>query len=160
MRRPFALLLGCLAVPTMVRAADLLADAARADVEVEERVHAVLAHGLIDDWQALQTDVASLQAFDERLADEGLPRSGLIDNVRYLGAALVRTRDGRRTALEQVLAAHPDPVVRRLTEHRLETGDTAPASPLLATCPHNRRAPLLNAAVRSLRVFYGSAFIA
>jgi hypothetical protein len=144
----------------VARGADLLGESTAAEAALEDRLGAVFVHALAEDWTALQADVADLAARDEARAEEGLPRTGLTDNVRYLAAGVLRARDARRDALEDVLDEHPDPVVRRLAEHGLEADDAAVADQLLANDRHNRRAAVLNDAVRPLGVFSGTAFLA
>jgi hypothetical protein len=145
---------------SVARGADLLGETAATEAALEDRLGAVFVHALAEDWTALQADVADLTARDRERANEGLPRTGLTDNVRYLAAGVLRARDARRDALENVLEEHPDSVVRRLAEHGLEADDAALADQLLANDRHNRRAAVLNDAVRPLGVFSGTAFLA
>jgi hypothetical protein len=157
------ILLGAAAVllaAGVARGDDLLGESTAADAALEDRLRLVLVHALDEDWPALQADVADLAARDDARADDGLVRTGLTDNVRYLAAAVLRARDARRDALDDVLDEHPDPVVRRLAEHHLEADDAALAAQLLADDRHNRRAAVLNDAVRPLGVFSGAAFLA
>lgn len=141
-------------------AADLLHEATEESAAIEDRVRLVLAHRLTADADALAADVGELEQRDARRQARGLPRTGLTDDVRYLAAGLAPTRDAQRAALKQVLAGHPDPVVRRLAEHGLEADDAAAADRILADDRHNRRAGLLNDAVRPLGIFSGLAFLA
>ena len=142
------------------RADDILAAAVEADAAVEERVRLVLVHRLSADAGALAADVADFQARDDERRDAGLPRTGLTDDVRYLAAGLAPTRDARREALHDLLKAHPDAMVRRLAESRLEADDAETADRLLADDRHNRRAAVLNDAVRPLGIFSGGALLA
>jgi hypothetical protein len=139
---------------------DLLGEAAGADAAIEERVRLVLVHRLAGDAVALAADVADLEARDDAQRDAGLAPTGLTDDVRYLAAGLAPTRDAQREALETVLRKHPDPVVRKLAEHQLEGDDAARADRLLADDRHNRRAAVLNDAVRPLGVFTGGIVLA
>src|SRR5207253_10652002 len=52
------------------------------------------------------------------------------------------------------------PLVRRLAEHELEVDEAATADRLLADDRHNRRAAVLNDAVRPLGIFSGGALLA
>ena len=140
--------------------ADLLDDLARADADADDRVHDLLVHGLLADAAALRADVETLGALDDQRREAGLARTGLTDDARYLAAALPATRDGRRTALKGLLARHTDPMIRHLAEHRLEADDATAADQLLTDDRHNRRASLLNDAVRPLGVFSGTTFLA
>src|SRR5207247_6552589 len=54
----------------------------------------------------------------------------------------------------------PQPLVRRLAEHELEVDEAATADRLLADDRHNRRAAVLNDAVRPLGIFSGGALLA
>src|SRR5439155_6028134 len=116
-----------LALPAGARADDLLAEAAAADPAIEERVRLIAAHRLEGSDELLAADVADLEARDEARRDAGLPPTGLTDDARYLAAALAATRDAQREALQAVLKAHPDPLVRRLAEHELEVDEAATA---------------------------------
>jgi tetratricopeptide (TPR) repeat protein len=162
MRRAAAVL--ALGVPLLAagagRADDLLGDAAATDALIETRVRSLAVHGMLRDADALRSDVEALDALDERRRDDGLAATGLGDDARYLAAALAPTRDAQREALHDVLDAHPDTAVRRLAEYRLEADDAAAADGLLADDRHNRRAGLLNDAVRPLGVFSGTTFLA
>ncbi|HYR97117.1 MAG TPA: hypothetical protein VEM57_10295 [Candidatus Binatus sp.] len=149
-----------LALPRSLRADDLLAEAVDADAAIEERVRLVLVHRLSADAGALAADVADLNARDDQRQDAGLPRTGLTDDVRYLAAGLATTRGARREALHDLLKARPDPMVRRLAETRLETDDAETADRLLADDRHNRRAAVLNDAVRPLGIFSGGVLLA
>jgi hypothetical protein len=158
-RAAFLLVTATLGAPG-VRAETLLADAARQNVDIEERVRWVVVHRLEGDLGALTGDLAALEAYDERRRDRGLAPSGLTDVVRYLAAGAAPGRDAQRHALEDVLDEDPDPVVRRLAEHRLEADDGATAGRLLADDRHNRRAAIVNDFVRPLGVFSGGAVLA
>jgi tetratricopeptide (TPR) repeat protein len=144
----------------MARADDLIGEAALADAAIEERVRLVLVHRLEGDAVGLAADVAELAARDAARRDDGLPATGLTDDVRYLAAGLATTRDAQRAALHEVLDEHPDPLVKRLAEHRLEADDADTAERLLADDRHNRRAAVLNDAVRPLGIFSGGALLA
>ena len=159
-RRVALALVALAALGGRVRADDLLTEAAGADPRIEERVQLILAHRLAGDVEALAGDVAELAARDEARQEDGLGRTGLTDDARYLAAAVVPTRDAERDALRVVLREHPDPLVRRLTEHQLETDDAEAADRLLAADRHNRRAAVLNDAVRPLGIFSGGVLLA
>lgn len=159
--RRLAPLLALLALAAPACADDLLGEAATVDREAEVRVHDLLARALAEDGPAFDAEIAALAALDDARREADLPRTGLLDDAHYLAAALAPSRDARRAALEAVLRAHPDPTVRRLAEHRLEDADdAAKADQLLADDRHNRRAELLNDAVRPLGVFSPTAFLA
>lgn len=148
------------ALTGVARAADLLAEASAAQAAVEERIRLVLAHGLGGEAAAVDADLADLERLDRERRQADLPRTGLSDDLRYLAAGLAFTRDARRARLEALLDGDPDPVVRRLAEHRLEADDAAAAEQLLADDRHNRRAALLNDAVRPFGTFSGALLAA
>jgi tetratricopeptide (TPR) repeat protein len=152
---PFAaaLLLG----PVTSRADDLLGEATRADDALEARVHAALALALDGDLRAAVRD---MQALDREREAQGQRPTGLTDDVQLLTAGLESTRESRRLALEDLLDTHPDPVVERIARHALDDDDAAAASKLLSDDRHNRRANLINEAVRPLGVFSGAVFLA
>jgi len=149
-----------LALAPAVPAADLLGEAAEADTAVGDQVHTLLTDAFVEDREALEADVAALAAHDHDRQEAGLPRTGLTDDARYLAAALEPTRDARRRALDELLGTHPDPLVRRLAEFHLESDDAEAANRLLADDRHNRRAAVVNDALRPLGVFSGTAFLA
>ena len=149
-----------LAVAPAAPATDFLGEAAEAETAVGEEVRAVITHALTEDPQALAADVAALAARDHDRRAAGLPPTGLLDDARYLAAALAPTRDARRAALSALLGTHPDPIIRRLAEHHLETDDAEAADRLLADDRHNRRAAVANDAVRPLGIFSGAAVLA
>ena len=149
-----------LALAPPVPAADLLGEAVEADTAVGDQVRALLTDAFVEDRDALDADVEALAARDDDRQAAGLARTGLTDDARYLAAALAPTRDARRTALTELLDTHPDPLVRRLAEFHLETDDAEAANRLLADDRHNRRAAVVNDAVRPLGVFSGTAFLA
>ena len=153
-----ALLLVLLALPA--RADDLVGEAVSADAAIEERVRLVLAHRLEGSFDVLAADVTALAALDEEREAKGLPPTGLTDDVRYVAAGLAATRDAQREALRALLDAHPDPVVRKCAERRLEADEAARADQLLADDRHNRRAGVVNDFVRPLGVFSGGVLLA
>ncbi len=142
---------------TAGHADDLLAEAARADVTLEARVHAALVRALDGDPRGAVRD---LEALDRARAAQGHRPSGLTDNVRLLAAGMEPRRDVRRVALKDLLDADPDPVVERIARHALDEDDAAAGNRLLADDRHNRRANLVNDAVRPLGVFSGTVFLA
>lgn len=158
MRRA-VLLLGVALLAAPARA-DLLADALATDAGVEEEVRHLLVQALLGDPTATEARVFALEDLDEQRRKAGFVRTGLADDARYLAASLWLTRDARRRALQHVLDGDPDEMVRRLAEHRLETDDASTADRLLADDRHNRRASLVNGAVRPLGIFSGAAFLA
>jgi hypothetical protein len=157
--RRLGILLGLALLAAPARA-DLLADALAGDVAVEKEVHGLLVQALLGDPAATEAQVFVLEDLDERRKKSGFVRTGLTDDGRYLAASLWLTRDARRRALQHVLDGHPDETVRRLAEHRLEADDASTADRLLADDRHNRRATLVNGAVRPLGIFSGAAFLA
>ena len=144
----------------VARGEDLLEEATKADGAIEERVRLVLAHRLEGKAEVLAADVDALESLDAERDANGLPRTGLTDDVRYLAAGLEPTRDAQRKALRLVLARRPDPIVRKCAETRLASDDAAAADQLLVDDRHNRRAGVVNDFVRPLGIFSGGAFLA
>jgi hypothetical protein len=138
----------------------LLDEASRNDAAVEERVHRAAAAVLMGNGADANASVREFEGLDQQRVDAGLRPTGLTDAVRLMAASLVSTRDARRVALEDVLDADPDPVVEKLARHALENEDAAAAERLIANDAHNRRASLVNDAVRPFGVFTGAAFLA
>lgn len=143
--------------PVAARADDLLGESARADTALEVRVHAALVRALDGDPRGATRD---LEALDRERAAQGLRPSGLTDDMRLLAAGVEERRDVRRVALQELLDTDPDPVVERLARHALEEDDAAAADRLLTDDRHNRRANLVNEAIRPLGVFSGTVFLA
>ncbi len=147
-----------LALPVVGRADDLLGEAARADGALEIRVHAAVTRALDGDPRGAVRD---LEGLDRERDLEGQRPSGLTDDMRLLAAGVEPRRDVRRVALQDVLDADPDPVVERVARHALEEDDDAAAAGrLLVDDRHNRRANLINEAIRPLGVFSGTIFLA
>ena len=146
--------------PAAAVRADLLGEAVGTDAAVqadaEDRIRRLVAHRVAGDRDALAADVAALEALDEARRDADLPRTGLTDDARYLAAAAAPDRDARRDAIHELLDARPDAVVRRLAEYRLERADDgAAADRLLTDDRHNRRATVVNDAIRPFGLFSG-----
>ncbi len=142
---------------TAGRAADLLDEAARADTTLEAQVHAALVRALDGDPRGAVRD---LEALDRVREARGQAASGLTDDMRLLAAGLEGRRDVRRADLHALLDADPDPVVERVARHALDEDDAAAADQLLTDDRHNRRANLVNDAIRPLGVFSGTVFLA
>src|SRR5262249_49684801 len=145
-----ALAVGFVLTPVAGRADDLLGEASRADSALEERIHSTLALALDGDPRGAVRD---MQAIDRLREAQGQRPTGLTDDVQLLAAGLEPTRESRRLALEDLLDTHPDPVVESVARHALDDDDAAAASRLLSDDRHNRRANLINEAVRPLGVF-------
>ncbi len=154
-----ALFLGalCALLPALAAADDLVGDAALADAALQRHVHGALVRALDGDAAGA---VAAIDALDHDRAARGQRPSGLSDDMRLLAAGLETDRDRRRVALERLLDDEPDDVVKRIVRHALETDDAAAADRLLADDRHNRRANLVNDAIRPLGVFSGTVFLA
>jgi hypothetical protein len=144
-------------IASAARAEDLLGEAAQADVALEARIHAAIIRALDDDPRGAVRD---LEALDRERDARGQKPSGLTDDLRLLAAGTESRRDVRHAALDELLDADPDPVIERLARHALEEDDAAAAGKLLADDRHDRRANLINEAVRPLGVFSGTIFLA
>jgi tetratricopeptide (TPR) repeat protein len=158
------LLLGVGILLTMAGAvvADSLLDSATED---ERAILAVVRQAataaLLHDLSSLDDAVRAAETLDDTRDEDGRAPTGLTDDVRLMSAALRPTRAARRDALEAVLDADPDPEVERVATYTREyEDDMAAADDLLADDRHNRRATLLNDAVRPFGVFSGTALLA
>jgi hypothetical protein len=150
-----------LALAVAARAGTVLDDATRDDPEVTALVHRTAAAALVGDVGALDDAAKDVARLDDARQDRSLAPTGLADDVRLLAAAARPTRDARHDALEAVLADDPDPVVERMAKYAIEhEDDVAAGGRLLGDDRHNRRATLLNDALRPLGVFSGAAFLA
>jgi tetratricopeptide (TPR) repeat protein len=144
--------------PAAARSEDLLAEAARSDTALEERVHNALLWALLDSPRVAVGDMEALDRSREAL---GQPATGLTDDFQLLSAGLAPTRDARRFYLGELLDSHPDPVVEKLARHALDADDDAAAADqLLLDDVHNRRANVINGAIRPLGVFSGAVLLA
>ncbi len=145
------LLLGALAAPAA--ADDLLTASAAQDAALEPVVQALLTNALREDPDAVEIDLTTLRAFDDGRRASGKAPSGLTDDARYLAAGLQPTRDTRRAALQALLDDDPDKRITRIATHLLESDEGAQGERLLSDDRHNRRAQLVNDAIRPLGVF-------
>jgi hypothetical protein len=138
-----------------------LEDAAREDATVGDLVHRTAVAALVGDVGALDDAAADVARLDDALEDQHLAPSGLADDVRLLAAVLRPTRDARLDALHALLDDDPDIVVERLAHHAAEQEDDAAAADrLLVDDRHNRRATVVNDAIRPLGIFSGAAILA
>jgi tetratricopeptide (TPR) repeat protein len=159
MRLVLTILLLVAALP--VRGATLLDESATADPAVADAVHDVAVAALLGRVGALDDGVVTIKRIDDGRREAGRARTGLADDFELLAAALRPTRDARRDAFDEVLDDDPDPVVEKLAKYALEHEDDAGAADqLLSDDRHNRRATVLNDALRPLGVFSGAAFLA
>jgi hypothetical protein len=150
-----------LALAVAARATTVLDDATRGDPEVAALVHRAAVAALVGDVGALDDAAKGVARLDDARREQSLGSTGLADNVRLLAAAARPTRDARHDALEAVLDEDPDPVVERVAKHAIEhEDDVGAAGRLLGDDRHNRRATLVNDALRPLGVFSGAAFLA
>ena len=160
MRRA-VLLLALLAGARAADAATPLDDATRPDPEIASLVHRVATAALLGSVGELGDATAELQRVDESRETRSLAATGLTDDARLLWAACRPTRDARLDALHALLDDDPDPVVERVARHAVEREDDAAAADrLLVDDRHNRRATVVNDAIRPLGVFSGAAFLA
>ncbi len=159
MRRTILILL--VAVASWCRAGTLLDESAQVDPQAVDIVRHAAVHALLAQPTPLADDVHDAEALDTSRRDRGLAPAGLADDVRLLAAGLRPTRDARRDALEEVLDDDPDPAVERFARYALEHEDDAGAGDqLLADDRHNRRASIVNDAIRPLGVFSGGVLLA
>lgn len=158
MRRVVAILVALAAAPAT--ADDLLAEAARDEAAALGQVHTALAAALSGDRQATARGLDAIAALDVSRADAGLHPSGLSDDFRRLAAAVEPSRAARRAALEELLDDDVDAEVAHHAQHSLDSDDGARAERLLADDAHNRRANLVNDAIRPFGVFSGGALLA
>jgi len=161
MRRAF-LLLVCALGTAVARpaAADLVDDARERDDAAETMVHDVLAARLAGDRDGVERGVAAFQQLDDARDARDQAPTGLTDQVRFLAASVYVTPEARRQAIERLLEDDPDEALEPQLEHCLESDDRIAAERLLTDDRHNRRAHLVNEAVRPLGVFSGAAFLA
>lgn len=161
MRARFALLLCLLGTVTADSArADLIADAREQDGAAEMQVHDVLVARLRGDEAGVQRGVDAFRALDLMRESQDLAPTGLTDQMRFLAASTHATPDGRRRALEALIDDEPDKELEAQLDHCLAQDDAIAAERLLTDDRHNRRANLVNEAVRPLGVFSGAAFLA
>jgi hypothetical protein len=157
MRAPLTLLLLVLLPAVAPAADDIVREATLADAALQSRIHAALVRALTGDGHGA---VWEIEVLDRAREAAGQHPTGLRDQIRLLAAGSEPSRDVRRVQLRSVLDDDPDPVVERLARHALEEDDAAAAGKLLSDDRHNRRANLINDAIRPLGVFSGTVFLA
>lgn len=140
-----------LAVAPSVRAAgDIFDEASSQDARIGDAVHRALTARLAGDVAGTQSAAAAIDTWDIQRQDAGQRPTGLADQMQFLAGSLATTRDLRRANLEAVLDAKPDPVLETIARHQLESEDGAAAGRLLDDDRHDRRANLVNDAIRPL----------
>ncbi|MCW5892428.1 MAG: hypothetical protein KIT14_18055 [bacterium] len=150
-RLPFlALAFALAAAPPAHAATDILDDVSQQDARIADAVHRALTARLAGDDAATQSAVAAMEAWDAQRRDAGQRRTGLTDQLRFLAGSAATTRDQRRNNLNAVLDAKPDPLLERIARHQLDSEDGAAAGHLLDDDRHDRRANLVNDAIRPL----------
>lgn len=154
------LLIVCLLVGSAARADDLLAEAAREEAAVLALMHRVVTAALARDRTAVAEAIGAVERMDRDRALAGRRPSGMLDDLRRLAAALEPSPRLRRHALEAALRRGFDPEATLHARHALENDDGARARRLLADDAHNRRANLVNDALRPFGVFTGGALLA
>lgn len=156
-----SVLLALLLAAPVPAAATLLDDSASVDERTIQLVRQAAVAALDGSTATIDDAARELEALDDARRDGGQAPTGLTDDVRLLAAGLRVTRDARRDALEEVLDADPDPVVERIARHALEQEDDAAAADrLLSDDRHNRRATVVNEAIRPLGIFSGGILLA
>jgi hypothetical protein len=139
---------------------DLLNQLRHADDAIATSLQRLLAGALQGDRETVGQQLAVLVETEAQRRAAKQPPTGLLDDARYLAAAIEPTRDARRAALEALADQSLDPLVERQVETRLETDDGFAADQLLTDDRHNRRATLVNDAIRPLGIFSGAIFVA
>jgi tetratricopeptide (TPR) repeat protein len=129
---------------------DIFEEASSHDARIHELVHRALAARLAGDVAGTHAAVAAVETWDLQRQDAGQRRTGLVDQMRFLAGSVATTRDLRRQNLKAVLDAKPDPVLEKLARHQLDSEDGAAAGRLLEDDRHDRRANLVNDAIRPL----------
>jgi hypothetical protein len=148
MRLALVLALGA-AVVSATYAADapLLDDLDRSSAEMERVAGAVARAALAGDGRELARTSRAVTDADERRRDAGQLPTGLADEAALLEAALAPSIAARRTALRNVLD-DLDGDTRRLGTWLQSEDDAESTARLLADDRHDRRATLVNDAVR------------
>ena len=124
------------------------------DAALQARVHSALTRAMGGDAGA--PSPTSGRSTRERAAAAASTRTGLRDDIRLLAAGAEPTRDVRRAALERPARRRPRPRRRDASPStRSSSDDAAAADQLLSDDRHNRRANLVNDAIRPLGVFSG-----
>jgi hypothetical protein len=161
-RRPSTLPLAVVLalVAASAAASDLIDEGRQQDDAAERLVHEVLVARLRGDAAGVERGVSAFRGLDVQRDSHGLAATGLTDQVRFLAASVHVTPEARRQALEDLLEDEPDAELETQLEHCLEDDDEIAAEHLLTDDRHNRRAHLVNEAVRPLGVFSGAAFLA
>jgi len=129
------------------RPASLLDDLDRSEREAQEAARAVAVAALRPDAGALRAASDRLATLDARRRDARRPPTGLHDEAELLVIGTLPTPAARRTPLEDFIA-HSSGDVQRVARGLAAADGTTRATRLLADDRHDRRAALVNDAVR------------
>ena len=145
---PFmALVLGALLLAHPARATSLLDDVDRSRDEARDVAGAVAVAALNGDASAMRVATRRVTALDaERRAADRAP-TGLADEARLLQIANLPTAAARRPQVDDLIS-HSSGDLQRLARGLAASDETARTSRLLADDQHDRRATLVNEAIR------------
>jgi hypothetical protein len=149
-RRPCAvalLALAALLVAAEGRPASLLDDLDRSDREAREAAHAVTIAALGGDVRALRAATDRLATLDAHRREAHRPPTGLHDEAELLVIGTLPTPAARRTPLDDFIA-HSSGDAQRVARGLAASDGATRATRLLADDRHDRRAALINDAVR------------
>jgi len=146
-RLPPLLTLAIVLLAAEGRATSLLDDLDRSEREARDAAHAVAVAALDGDAAALRSAGDRLAALDARRREAHRAPAGLHDEARLLAIALLPTPAARRPPLEDVIA-HSSGDLRLVARGLAASDETARTTRLLADDRHDRRAALVNDAIR------------
>jgi hypothetical protein len=129
------------------RAVSLLADLERAQAEADDAARALAVAVFENDAGAVRRSAEHIATLDAARRAADRPPTGLHGEARLLAIALLPTAAARRQPLDDLID-HSKGDLQRVARGLRESDDTARTTRLLADDRHDRRAALVNDAIR------------
>jgi hypothetical protein len=133
------------------RAASLLDDLDRTRAEADDATRAVATAAFAGDAAAQRRAAEQIAGLDAARRDDDRPRTGLYDEAELLAIATLPTPAARRPPLDDLID-HSTGDLQRLARGLQASDDASRTSRLLADDRHDRRAALVNDAIRPFGV--------
>ncbi|HWP66160.1 MAG TPA: hypothetical protein VNO26_09630, partial [Candidatus Limnocylindria bacterium] len=149
--RRVVLALACVLAAAPVRAASLLADLDRSRAQADDLAAALATATLTRDGAGLRAAIARVEALDAERRAARLPPTGLADEARLLAIARLPTAAARRQPVRELIRRSSGDL-ERLARGLAASDETLRAERLLADDRHDRRATLVNDAIRPFGV--------
>ena len=146
-RRPLLLALALALAATDGRATSLLDDLDRAQREADDAARAVAVATFENDPAALRRAADHIAALDAARHEADRPLTGIHGEARLLAVALLPTAAARRQPLDDLID-HSTGDLQRVARGLQQSDDTTRTARLLADDRHDRRAAMVNDAIR------------